>query len=197
MFTDTSQGVGIFAWNWSFGDGTWENRTVSTNPEHPYAAGTWYPTLTVTNSSGSITTLITPERTITVAAASGSTKVGVSLNDGWWLDSNGNGVWDDGADTYYSFGSANVRPVTGDWNQDGRTEIGVQLNDGWWLDSNGNGRWDQGVDTYYSFGSVNVRPVTGDWNQDGRTEIGVQLNDGWWLDSNGNGRWDDGADTYY
>ena len=92
------------------------------------------------------------------------TKIGVSLNDDWWLDANGNGVWDDGVDTYYSFGSANVQPVTGDWNNDGKTEIGVSLNNGWWLDSNGNGVWDDGVDTYYSFGSANVRPVTGKWS---------------------------------
>ncbi len=77
------------------------------------------------------------------------TEIGVYLNNGWWLDSNGNGYWDAG-DTYYSFGSADGQPVTGDWNTDGRTEIGVNLNNGWWLDSNGNGYWDAG-DTYYSF----------------------------------------------
>jgi PKD repeat protein len=69
LFTDQSTGSGITAWNWSFGDGTWENRTSSTNPIHTYGPGTWYPTLTVTNSSGSTTSLITPARTLTVVPA--------------------------------------------------------------------------------------------------------------------------------
>ena len=65
-FTDFSTGPGITAWNWNFGDGIWENRTTSTNPVHTYAPGIWYPTLTVTDPSGSSTTLVTPARTITV-----------------------------------------------------------------------------------------------------------------------------------
>ena len=66
QFTDVSSGNGITAWNWSFGDGTWDNRTSSTNPVHTYAVGTWHPTLRVTNATGSNTTLT---RTITVTPA--------------------------------------------------------------------------------------------------------------------------------
>ena len=162
-FTDTSTGTAITEWDWSFGDGSWFNTTNTDlkNPMHIYSTtGTYTSRLTVCNSNGCNTTV--PGTNITTTGA--PTNIGVSLNDGWWLDSNSNGRWDQGVDTYYSFGSAGVRPVTGDWNGDRKTEIGVQLNDGWWLDSNGNGRWDQGVDTYYSFGSANVRPVTGKWS---------------------------------
>ena len=63
QFTDVSSGNGITEWNWSFGDGTWENRTSSTNPVHTYTTGTWLPTLKVTNASGNNTSLT---RTITV-----------------------------------------------------------------------------------------------------------------------------------
>jgi PKD repeat protein len=194
-FTDTSTSnpAAWATWRWSFGDGTFSSVE---NPVHTYTTGgNFTVNLTATNLGG--TDVMSKVRYINVTVTNRTDEIGVSLNDGWWLDSNGNGRWDQGVDTYYSFGSAGVRPVTGDWNKDGKTEIGVSLNDGWWLDSNGNGRWDQGVDTYYSFGSAGVRPVTGDWNNNGITEIGVQLNDGWWLDSNGNGRWDQGVDTYY
>ena len=68
MFTDNSTGTSITSWNWSFGDGTWENITSSTNPIHTYTFGTWYPTLTVTNVSGSNMSVITPARTITVTS---------------------------------------------------------------------------------------------------------------------------------
>lgn len=48
QFTDTSVGTGITAWNWSFGDGIWENGTSGICPVHTYTTGIWYPRLTVT-----------------------------------------------------------------------------------------------------------------------------------------------------
>jgi len=66
QFIDVSSGSGITEWNWCFDDGTWDNRTASTNPVHSYAALTWHPTLKVTIASGSNTTLV---RTIIVTPA--------------------------------------------------------------------------------------------------------------------------------
>jgi hypothetical protein len=123
-----------------------------------------------------------------------STKGGVFLNGGWWLDANGDGIWDTG-DDYHKFGSSGVQAVTGDWNLDGKDEIGVFYNEGWWLDANADGTWDTG-DEYHTFGSPGVQAVTGDWNHDGNDEIGVFLNGGWWLDANGDGTWDTG-DEYH
>ena len=85
------------------------------------------------------------------ASADGKAKIGV-FRDGWWyLDYNGNGVWDGcGApadptkDACISFGMEGDFPVVGNWNvsADGKAKIGV-FRDGWqYLDYNGNGVWD-------------------------------------------------------
>jgi hypothetical protein len=43
-----------------------------------------------------------------------STKLGIFLNGGWWMDTNGNGAWDTG-DEYHRFGSPGVHALMGDW----------------------------------------------------------------------------------
>ena len=55
---------------------------------------------------------------------SGTTKVGVFLDGLWFLDLNGNGVWDAG-DLWVKLGTKGDQPVTGDWNGDGKTDIGI------------------------------------------------------------------------
>ena len=123
----------------------------------------------------------------------GKAEIGVFLNGNWYLDYNGNGVWDGMAtDRYYHFGSSGYTPVTGDWDGDGVTEIGVVFwGKNWFLDYNGNGVWD-GVptDKSYVFGASGFTPVTGDWNGDGKVEVGVFIDGNWFLDYNGNGVWD-------
>lgn len=55
-FTDTSIGLSLNKWNWSFGDGTWFNTTVASqkSPVHVYPSqGTYTSALTVSNASGS------------------------------------------------------------------------------------------------------------------------------------------------
>lgn len=42
----------------------------------------------------------------------------------WFVDLNGNGVWDEG-DLWIQLGQAGDRPVTGDWDGDGKTDIGI------------------------------------------------------------------------
>ncbi len=122
----------------------------------------------------------------------GKAKIGVFVNGNWYLDYNGNGVWDGTpTDKYYHFGASGYLPVTGDWNGDGKTKIGVVYGSkNWFLDYNGNGTWDgTPTDTSYSFGASGYTPVTGDWNRDGKAEIGVFINGNWFLDYNGNGVW--------
>jgi hypothetical protein len=163
-FSDTSLGTAINAWNWSFGDGTWDNRTSGTSPVHSYASGTWYPTLTVTNASGSNTSVVTPAKTVTVTPATptASTKIGVYRNGVWYLDNIGNGAWGAG-DGVYSFGASGWTPLAGDWNATGNSYIGVTNGQQWYLDWNGNGAWD-GADKAYSFGAPGWIPVLGKWN---------------------------------
>jgi hypothetical protein len=54
----------------------------------------------------------------------GVTKIGVFRDGNWFLDLDGNGVWDDG-DLWARLGNAADRPVTGDWDGDGKTDIGI------------------------------------------------------------------------
>jgi len=42
----------------------------------------------------------------------------------WYIDVNGNGIWDDN-DLWAKMGSASDQPVVGDWDGDGKTDIGV------------------------------------------------------------------------
>jgi protocatechuate 3,4-dioxygenase beta subunit len=55
---------------------------------------------------------------------SGTTKVGVFFDGLWFLDLNGNGVWDD-KDLWIKLGKKGDQPVAGDWNGDGKTDIGI------------------------------------------------------------------------
>ena len=124
-------------------------------------------------------------------------QIGVFRNGHWFLDANGNGIWDEG-DIHYVFGQAGDRPVVGDWNGDGITKIGVFRNGLWWLDFNGNGVWDEGVDKVYTFGNSGDVPAIGDWNGDGRSKIGVsRWFVGFWLDINGDGDFTEANDQFF
>jgi len=196
-FTDTSTGNPT-AWNWSFRDVTGNNTQVwwsqVQNPTLNFGVGNYSIVLNASNSTGFDLTEGTFINVTSPPSANLTTKVGVFMNGGWWLDANGDGTWDAG-DEYHVFGSPGVHAVTGDWNKDGKDEIGVFYNGGWWLDTNGSGAWDTG-DEYHVFGSPGVHAVTGDWNKDGKDEIGVFYNGGWWLDTNGSGAWNTG-DEYH
>jgi YD repeat-containing protein len=131
----------------------------------------------------------------TVQHSSAGRKIGVFRNGAWYLDTNGNGVWDAGTDTVTTFGLPGDIPVTGDWTGTGTAKIGVFRNGVWYLDANGNGVWDGGTDTAAYFGLAGDIPVVGDWNGTGTSKIGVFRDGVWYLDTNGNGVWDGGTDT--
>jgi len=130
-------------------------------------------------------------------------KIATYLNGTWYLDYNGNGVWNGvaGGDRQYTFGNSSMTPVSGNWNGTGGTEIGAFLNGTWYLDYNGNGVWNgvAGGDRQYTFGNASMKPVSGDWNSDNKTEIGTYLNGTWYIDYNGNGVWNGtgGGDKLY
>jgi len=122
----------------------------------------------------------------------GTTKIGVTNGIDWYLDTNGNGVWDgNSTDQQGWFGIAGFTPVVGDWTGHGTTKIGVTNSIDWYLDTNGNGVWDgPSVDQHGYFGITGYTPVVGDWTGNGITKIGVTNQVFWYLDTNGNGVWD-------
>jgi hypothetical protein len=129
-------------------------------------------------------------------SGTGTAKIGVYYYGFWYLDYNGNGVWDGATvDKAYNFGWAatGVTPIMGDWNADGRAKIGIYYNGFWYLDYDGNGLWDGGIkDKAYTFGWSGVTPLVGDWSASGTTKIGIYTNGSWFLDFIGNGIWDGG-----
>ena len=154
-----------------------------------------YNSLGLTAVSSAVTVTV---NSVAVAPPIVATKIGVSRSDGtWYLDKNGNGTFDAGIDSIFSFGIPGDVAVTGDWNGSGTTKIGVFRSGTWYLDMNGNGTWDPGIDVVYSFGIAGDVPVTGDWNGTGTTKIGVYRNGEWYLDTNGNGVFDPGVDAIY
>jgi hypothetical protein len=54
----------------------------------------------------------------------GRTEIGVFLDGEWFIDINGNGIWDED-DLWASLGADGDLPVVGDWDGDGKDDIGV------------------------------------------------------------------------
>jgi len=70
--------------------------------------------------------------------------LGVQRGDLFYLDINGNGVWNNfaGGDAVYRFGNPGDVPIVGDWDGDGNDNIGFHRGNQFYLDVNGNGKWD-------------------------------------------------------
>ena len=75
----------------------------------------------------------------------GITNLGIYRQGMWYLDLNGNGVWDgcqgDGCLGPFGGMEGDV-PVVGDWTGTGITNLGIYRQGMWYLDLNGNGIWD-------------------------------------------------------
>ena len=54
----------------------------------------------------------------------GTFEVGIFKDGRWYIDLNGNGVWDEG-DLWAKLGHRGDLPVAGDWDGDGKTDIGI------------------------------------------------------------------------
>jgi hypothetical protein len=116
----------------------------------------------------------------------------------WFLDWNGNGVWDGcSTDRCYTFGAPNDQPVVGDWNGNGRTKIGVFRNGQWFLDVTGNGIFGAG-DRTTTLGISGDTPVVGHWSGLGVSQIGIfRFENGlglWGLDADNSGTFTNCAD---
>ena len=57
-------------------------------------------------------------------AGKGKDSLGIFADGSWYLDANGDGVWD-GDDILARLGDGSTDPVAGDWDGDGKTDIGV------------------------------------------------------------------------
>lgn len=54
----------------------------------------------------------------------GVSEVGIYIDGQWYIDINGNGIWDEN-DLWAQLGGPNDLPVAGDWDGDGKTDIGI------------------------------------------------------------------------
>jgi hypothetical protein len=128
--------------------------------------------------------------------ADGTAKIGLFKDGAWYVDLDGNGIWDGApTDGLFSFGGGvpGAIPVTGDWTGTGTTKIGIFVNGTWYLDLNGNGAWDgTPIDGLFNFGVgvAGAIPLTGDWTGTGTAKIGIFADATWYIDLNGNGAWD-------
>jgi len=93
----------------------------------------------------------------------GKTKVGVTNGLQWYLDYDGNGVWNATVDKSYNFGVIGYAPVIGDWNGDGKSKIGVYKDGTWYLDYLGEGVATSNTKVY-NFGASGDTPVVGKWS---------------------------------
>ena len=110
----------------------------------------------------------------------GTTKIGLYKDGAWYLDWNGNGVWDAGTDKVYIFGTAGWTSVVGDWNGDGKPRLGsTRMEPGTWTGTEtGPGMT---VPTRYIFSVTGWTSVVGDWNGDGKPRSGsTRMEPGTW-----------------
>jgi len=113
----------------------------------------------------------------------GDDDAGYAIGTRFYLDRNGNRVWDGnaGGDRNTSFAASFAgRPIVGDWDGDGDDEIGVFVApSAFLLDANDDGVWDgkAGGDVNVSFGvggsDFLAQPLVCDWNGDGADDVGL------------------------
>ena len=94
----------------------------------------------------------------------GITEIGVFRRGEWYLDINGNGVWDED-DLWAKLGSVGDLPVVGDWDGDGTDTIGLfdpAMSRFYLRNSNTTGVADIAVS--FGPGGSGWTPITGDWD---------------------------------
>jgi hypothetical protein len=118
--------------------------------------------------------------------SSGVKRIGAFLNGAWYLDVNGNGVFDAG-DKTVSFGQAGDLPVIGDWDGTGHIRLGLFRAGTFILDLSGHlsGVNTGNPDASFSFGQAGDLPVAADWNGSGSSKVGVFRAGEWLVDFNG------------
>jgi hypothetical protein len=113
---------------------------------------------------------------------SGTSKIGIyrPSTGTWFLDYNGNGIFDAGDKTYQFGGVAGDVPVVGDWTGTGFAKIGLvrPFTAGgqpalWILDAAGAGVMNSQTQVFAFGGIAGEVPVVGDWTGTGTTKVGV------------------------
>jgi hypothetical protein len=117
----------------------------------------------------------------------GVRRIGSFRNGTWYLDINGNGVFDAGDQTVV-FGQAGDVPVVGDWNGTGKIKLGLFRQGTFILDLSGHlsGVATGVSDATFSFGQAGDIPVVCDWNRSGFAKVGVFRSGLWIVDYTGN-----------
>lgn len=114
------------------------------------------------------------------------------MNGTFYVDWNGDHVWDNGDATLPFGGNNGMYPVVGIWTTNGTERLGMyDPSSNWWfVDSNNSNSFDSG-DARYHFGfSPSDIPVVIFFNQTFSSRIGVFNSGNWYIDANGNGKWD-------
>ena len=101
----------------------------------------------------------------------GTDSIGVFRGGNWYLDVNGNGLWD-GGDRAIHFGTEGDLPVVGDFDGDGIDDLGLFRDGTFYLDTNSDHTIDA-HDIVLELGQSGDRAVVGDWDGDGVEEVGV------------------------
>jgi len=116
----------------------------------------------------------------------GVQRIGVFRNGTWYLDTNGDGYFDDGDQTVV-FGQAGDIPVVGDWTGTGRIALGLYRQGSFILDLSGHltGVPTGQPDATFSFGLATDIPIAADWNGSGTAKVGVFRNGSWLVDYSG------------
>jgi hypothetical protein len=117
---------------------------------------------------------------------SGIKRLGSFRNGIWYLDINGDGVFDAG-DKTVSFGQSGDIPVVGDWNGTGKIKLGLFRQGTFILDLSGHlsGVATGLSDAMFSYGLASDIPVAADWSLSGTTKVGVFRNGTWFVDYTG------------
>ena len=92
-----------------------------------------------------------------------TSKIGAHLNGHWYLDYDGDGVWNPSVDKDYLWGAVGWKPVVGDWDGDGKAEVGCSLDGDWYLDYDGDCVWNPLMDKDYALGAAGWIPIIGKW----------------------------------
>ena len=154
------------------------------------------------SGGGSSTTslALSPFPTVQNGSEIGAINGSASIN----LDSNGDGIFDDG-DAMFTFGSPGDAYLAGNWSGVGFDDVGIArpTSSGtkeFVLDNDGNSLFNL-TDSVFFFGLNTDTPLAGDWDGTGPTRIGVaraQANGSavFTLDTNGDGVFDAGDQVY-
>lgn len=129
---------------------------------------------------------------------SGVKRLGAFRNGVWYLDINGNGIFDAG-DKTVAFGQAGDLPVVGDWNGTGKIKLGLFRNGMFILDLSGHlsGVATGLSDAQFNFGQAGDIPVAADWNQSGTTKVGIFRSGLWLVDNSGSRIYSDATSYQY